>query len=441
MLRAYCLSVAVCNLDAVLLEARGTFEALPPHLLGELERLWKLRLGAAGSGEEEGEEAAGDPAGAAWPRGLAPEPSGPEEEHAGLPGAAAAAESAAPASWQQRAGGRAFQPGRRPTAAPPALGEAEGLPEGAAAAALASTQATLATGPGAAAVGPGSSFRGHSEVHAEAAGMRLLRTLQKKLEQIASLEERAVAGAALDAQQRAKVQQRPVLQAAMRALEGGVPVEDVQSILRAAATAVEEVAGTAATAAASSSSAGPSSAGKGARSASKGKGGKGSARKACAPGPQRPGPSSDGSELPGDLSGLIISGLSMGTSSSTLEAAQPALPGPGSTEPSALMGSSPPASALVPAFGLGEGLPEPGSVAAAAQPAAAAAAPAEPMSPVATQVVGFKASGDSLSAAAERQRSSGKGRDGKAKRTGEPGLGRPWGDCCLLLRAGQPATV
>lgn len=47
LLRAYCLAVAVCNLDSVLLEARGAFEELPQHLLVEMERIWKLILSGA----------------------------------------------------------------------------------------------------------------------------------------------------------------------------------------------------------------------------------------------------------------------------------------------------------------------------------------------------------------------------------------------------------
>ena len=44
VLRAYCISVAVCNLDAVLVEARGAFEELQPHLLAEIERVYKAQL-------------------------------------------------------------------------------------------------------------------------------------------------------------------------------------------------------------------------------------------------------------------------------------------------------------------------------------------------------------------------------------------------------------
>ena len=50
VLRAYCLAVAVCNLDAVLLEAGGAFEQLAPHLLEELEQVFKLRLAGGSAG-------------------------------------------------------------------------------------------------------------------------------------------------------------------------------------------------------------------------------------------------------------------------------------------------------------------------------------------------------------------------------------------------------
>ncbi len=65
-------------------------------------------------------------------------------------------------------------------------------------------------------------------MHAEAAAQRLARALQKKLQQIGSLEQRAVEGAALDAQQLAKVASRPVVISALAALEGGMPMEEVQ---------------------------------------------------------------------------------------------------------------------------------------------------------------------------------------------------------------------
>lgn len=127
LLRAYCLAVAVCNLDAVLLEARGALEQLPPHLLAELERLWKLRLAG---GEASGGGAAGQqPAGAggraaadmahaaARPRARALEPAGPEGHELGEE-----AESAPPV---RRLGSR-LQPGARPTAAPSHLGASLG---------------------------------------------------------------------------------------------------------------------------------------------------------------------------------------------------------------------------------------------------------------------------------------------------------------------------
>lgn len=126
LLRAYCLAVVVCNLDAVLLEARGAFEELAPHLLAELEQLWKLRL----AGGEQAPVAAGSAAGAArvaaaalgesglvGGRGWAAEPAGPEEEELG--------EQAGMASAVRRMGSR-LQPGARPTAAPRRLGAQAG---------------------------------------------------------------------------------------------------------------------------------------------------------------------------------------------------------------------------------------------------------------------------------------------------------------------------
>jgi hypothetical protein len=128
LLRAYCLAVAVCNLDAVLLEARGALETLPRHLLAELERLWKLRLSGGSSSSTSALAAAGEPA--------AREPAGPEaEEEAmegaaleGVPGAGQLAQPGGPAGAALRRLGSRLQPGARPTAAAPSLGAWHGVP-------------------------------------------------------------------------------------------------------------------------------------------------------------------------------------------------------------------------------------------------------------------------------------------------------------------------
>lgn len=75
---------------------------------------------------------------------------------------------------------------------------------------------------------------------AEAAAHRLARALQKKLQQIDSLHHRAGEGLQLDAQQMAKLSQRPVLLSALAALQGGMPAEEVQVILSAASSEREE---------------------------------------------------------------------------------------------------------------------------------------------------------------------------------------------------------
>lgn len=47
LLRAYCIAYCLQNLDAVLAEARGALEALPPHLTAELEQHWKAWMAPA----------------------------------------------------------------------------------------------------------------------------------------------------------------------------------------------------------------------------------------------------------------------------------------------------------------------------------------------------------------------------------------------------------
>lgn len=336
VLRAYCLAVAVCNLDAVLLEAGGAFELLAPHLLAELERLYKLRLAGAGAGS------GGDGNGVAGGR-LATVP------EAG--GAVAGDEQAA------RPGSR-LQPGRRPTAAAPWLGdtglEVEALPAGVA----------LPLPPGA------SSFRDRSEADAEAATDRLLRTLHKKLQQIDHLAAKAAAGAPLDAQQRCKLEQKPVIQSAVAALGAGMALDDVQAILRAAAgreAGEEEMCA-------------PASSGKPAKSKAKL-----SLHKA----------------LPGEPA---LAAAAAGAGSSSTAAAEAGLELGAAEAVEALLGTSPPAASLVPVWGAG-------SAAAAAEQPRTPAVPAEQATTPRGQVrslVGFASSAatDGVDAAAQRHQGS-----------------------------------
>lgn len=401
MLRSYCLSVVLCNLDAVLIEARGAFEALPPHLLDEMERLWKLRL--AGSEPADREVAAAR--GAAAERneaGLAPTPAGPE-----------ASASPVAIQWQSSLG-ITVQPGRRPSAAPPALGEQHwcGAEEDGVAPMRASPASATSLG---LALGGESSFRGHeSEATADAVG-RLKRTLHKKLQQIGSLEARAADGTALDAQQQAKVAARPVVEAALAALEGGMAVEEVQSILRAG-TGAAASEGPADVAVPRGSTGKAGKAGK-----AKGKGG--SKGKGAAP-------AGEAYKLSVQLSELALaepSGLLDTPSRGASEAAELLVaPADGAAEPTnSMYGASPPAAALLPAFGLGERLvqqQQQHSSSNTSGPSAATAAPgASPASPPMTTQVGFATRSGVLPAEQQQPRSSGKVRDSstRAKRKGE----------------------
>lgn len=332
-LRAHCLSVAVCNLDAVLLEAGGAFEELAPHLLAELERLFKLRLAGAGpvSAGSRGSSAASRGSSRALDAALeAAQPAGPE---------GAADEGV---GGKQRQAGSRLQPGRRPTAAAPWLGDeglelGEGLAPGVALPLLPTAE--------------GSSFRDRGEADAEAAAQRLRRTLLKKLQQVEHLAGKAAAGAPLDAQQRCKLEQRPVFLSALAALDGGMAVDDVQSILRAAAAGGDADLELTTTGSSGSTGAPPSAS----------KPPKGKAK--------RKGPPSvePGATDPAGSSGLALP-----------EASEPSS--------SSLLGSSPPASSLLPAFGHAGSA----AAAAAAGPETPSAASDQPTSPAQMRsLVGF----------------------------------------------------
>lgn len=70
--------------------------------------------------------------------------------------------------------------------------------------------------------------------------LKLERLILKKLEQIHVLEEKERVGAKLDFQQTAKLGQKGVIMSALAALEGGVPYQEVNALLRAASQAVVE---------------------------------------------------------------------------------------------------------------------------------------------------------------------------------------------------------
>ena len=367
VLRAYCLAVAVCNLDAVLLEAGGAFEELAPHLLGELERLFKLRLAGAGASGSSAQAAGGAAAAAG---ALDPEPAGPAASEEG-----AAAEAGSKQRQEVPQPGSLLQPGRRPTAAAPWLGD-EGVEVGG----LWASGAGLGFQPMALAAG-GSSFRDRSQADAEAATQRLLRTLQKKLQQIEHLEAKAAGGAALDPQQQAKVQQKPVIQSAAAALEGGMALDDVQSILRAAAAGREPEAalglgsgGGSSSKAAGAAATAPASVGKQAKSRGK---------KGC----HKPD---------------AVAGDGSSSAAPVAAAASDAEPFLAAEASGSLLGSSPPSSSLVPAFG-----PAGSAAAPDEQPQTPAAATEPPSAPVGQvrSLVGFAScsASDGVGAAAQRQ--------------------------------------
>lgn len=69
---------------------------------------------------------------------------------------------------------------------------------------------------------------------------KLRRLILKKMQQINALEEKASKGEKLDFQQSAKIGQKGVVLSALAALDGGVPHEEVNALIRAASLAVVE---------------------------------------------------------------------------------------------------------------------------------------------------------------------------------------------------------
>ena len=376
--------------DAVLLEAGGAFESLAPHLLAELEQLYKLRLAGAGAGAAAGGEAGsqGSPGRLLASVPEVAEPAGPEAEghHSDSEGG--------PTQPRRRVGSQ-LQPGRRPTAAALWLGDADldevGLPLG------------VALPPDA--LAGGSSFRDREEAESEAAAQRLLRTLSKKLQQIEHLQSKAAAGAPLDSQQRAKVEQRPVILSAVAALESGMALDDVRSILRAAGREGEDELESCASGGAAPGSSSKAAGGADAQQA-KGRS-KRSSQKAQAP-PE----AVAAAEAAEAEAAALAAAIAAAAEAEELEAAE------------ALLGSSPPASSLVPAFGAA------GSVAAAAE---------QPRTPAAQvkSLVGFAtttAAADPAAVAAQQAQPAQMGRTSSAtkpksaaKRKGEWLLNRHGG--------------
>ncbi|KXZ47089.1 hypothetical protein GPECTOR_38g326 [Gonium pectorale] len=275
LLRCYCMAVAVANLDCALLEAPAGLTGLPPHLLAELEHLYRAALLLP-------------PPQAAVPGSAAGSLRGSSAGGVGGGGA-----DALEAFHRRRVIVSRLQKGRRPTAPPKWL-------EGAAAAERmaphASSRVAAAASAALGAIGhaalPGLQplavpalgvTMGHGSGGGEegAAGMgpdeevaRLARNLQRKLQQIADLDAAQRGGRQLDSQQLAKLSQRGALQEALQALAAGASVEAVRQAIAHSAEVVSKLAArpdaAAVTAAAPSGSGG---AGSSARAAAGGAGG------------------------------------------------------------------------------------------------------------------------------------------------------------------------
>ena len=221
LLRSYCLGMAVANMDVVLQEARVSFERLSQHLLLELGECYShLCLDGSSSSSRSSSSAV-----AAGQRDQA----------------------VAAARNEQQVNQR--QLGKRPTAcmdadlsvSQPASGLTEGInmlsaAEGALRA-MGHTPVTLP--PPAPRL---STFRSQGaaadeEAAAEAAAAKLVRTCNKKLQQIEMLEAKFAAGEQLDEQQAAKVSLKGVWKGASRRLEAGWSAEQVAATIAAAQAA------------------------------------------------------------------------------------------------------------------------------------------------------------------------------------------------------------
>ncbi|GIL45680.1 hypothetical protein Vafri_2878 [Volvox africanus] len=282
LLRCYCLAVAVANLDCTLVEAPGGLTGLPPHLLAELEHLYRTALLApppaaqpptapgASPAFGSGSAAAVVDTTASGVLGSSP-PSNSNAPYGSSLGGGSGG-SGCGGYGSQLAALEAFhrrrplisrlQLGRRPTAAPAWLEGAAATDRMApqissrlAAAALTALGAVGHAIPSAhvGRSGPeGSAGSGAAELAADNAGAgsseadtelhRLAQNLQRKLQQITSLEELQRGGRQLDAQQHAKLSQRGALQEALLALAAGASVESVKQAIAHSAEVARKLA-------------------------------------------------------------------------------------------------------------------------------------------------------------------------------------------------------
>jgi len=243
-LRAYCLAVAACNLDAVIMEAKGSLMTLSPHLLAELEKVYKQRL--ADVCVEDGKEEEGEGEGA---RGE------------GRRRRSNSIDNSSQLQCEVLLGSSVLVPGPRPTASLP-YNKGEDAPMGGVATSsleeeggIVNRQLTFSSPsrPGPSKqhwrVGSTGCLRaGHDDDGDAAFKMsrqggnsevdqvhKLTRSLHKKLQQIAHLEEKQASGATLDSQQQTKVAFKAVFKAAVTTLEGRImSVSEVQAMLRSA---------------------------------------------------------------------------------------------------------------------------------------------------------------------------------------------------------------
>ena len=264
LLKAYCQMVAVCNLDAVLVEARGAFEELPYHLLADVERIFKSRFSIKTFGAKEAFDldTIDNEKGGVTTEMLERSnigSGGEGEIHSSIlfHSVEASSERYHPKSQETSSGlmtldqhqqsRHRLPPGEvtahsvRPTAAQQCMGDFKHENTGYINVVhrSAANEAAARGGKSRIRLTSKSSFKDLAAVHEEEAIHRLERSLMKKLQQIESLEEKLHNDVPLDVQQMTKISQRPIFMSALAALDDGMPPEEVQALLQAATRAME----------------------------------------------------------------------------------------------------------------------------------------------------------------------------------------------------------
>ena len=208
LLKAYCMNVAVCNLDTVLLESQGAFEELPHHLLMELENHFKSRYHCKDSTHCH-----------------------VSTLDSSLRTSCCNANSIPAESLSLTC---------RPTAEPESGLGCNGAFQSYRVNNSMDILNRMNNEMNAIRLNSQSSFKDFASAMEEESVLKLKRSITKKLQQIEHLKSKQSRGENLDAQQIAKISQRPIFVSAMTALDDGMPPEDIQALIKATSSRVED---------------------------------------------------------------------------------------------------------------------------------------------------------------------------------------------------------